>query len=42
MDEIYGLEVGVILTTYDTWDDPPSTVGRNPTKNHLGMVHKTL
>ena len=25
MAELYGLEVGVILTTYDTWDDPPSS-----------------
>ena len=25
MADIYGLSTGVILTTDDTWDDPPSS-----------------
>ena len=39
---IHGLQMGVILTTYDTWDDPPSKPsflgkGHQGIKGQLGV-----
>ena len=28
MAELHGLQIGVVLTTYESWDDPPSMVSK--------------